>query len=294
MKLVTYCIEETEKVGVLTAAEDSIYPLEAFGLNFKTMLDLIDNITAEEKKMIREKMRFGLLEIISLTDVKLLAPIPKPRQDLICLGANYTEHIQEANKLEDYADLKNNAPAIYFSKRVNEAVSPGDCIESHQDLVKDLDYESELAVVIGRKARNVKAKDAADYVFGYTIVNDVSARTIQLERKQWYFGKSLDGFTPMGPSLVTADEFAFPPKVRLQCKVNDELRQNITTDRMIHKIPEIIEELSQGITLLPGTIIITGTPSGVGLAFNPAKLLEPGDIVECTIEGIGSLKNQIK
>lgn len=202
--------------------------------------------------------------------------------------------MQEANQSLADADFKTKDPTIYFSKRVNEAVAPGDCIESHSDIVKDLDYEAELAVVIGKKARNVKAEDAAEYVFGYTIVNDVSARTIQLEHKQWYLGKSLDGFTPMGPSLVTADEFTFPPALKMKCKVNGELRQDTSTDRMIHGIPEVIEELSQGMTLLPRTIIITGTPSGVGLSFNPPKMLQPGDIVECIIEGIGNLSNQIK
>jgi len=294
MKLVTYRIGKNEKVGVLTAGESSLYQIEAFGLNYKTMLELIENITIDEKKMIREKMSSGMLDAIPLKKVKLLATIPRPRQDLICLGVNYIEHMNEANKSLDDANFKDQDSAIYFSKRVNEAVASGDYIESHSDIVKDLDYECELAVIIGKKARNVKAEDALDYVFGYTIVNDVSARTIQVRHKQWYFGKSLDGFTPMGPSLVTADEFAFPPKLKLQCKVNGELRQNIMTDMMIHTIPEVIEELSHGMTLLPGTIIITGTPSGVGLACNPPKVLKPRDIVECIIEGIGNLSNEIK
>lgn len=233
MKLLTYRIGENEKVGVLTSNENGIHPIDAFDLNFKTMLEVINNITVDDMKMIRKKMSM-------------------------------------------------------------DTVAPFDYIESHSNIVKDLDYEAELAVVIGKKAYKVKAEDAEDYVFGYTIVNDVSARTIQLKHKQWYFGKSLDGFTPMGPSIVTADEFAFPPKLKLQCKVNGELRQNITTDRMIHTIPEVIEELSYGMTLLPGTIIVTGTPSGVGLALNPPKPLKSGDIVECIVEGIGKLSNEVR
>ncbi len=294
MKLITYCIGENEKVGVLTTSENSFYPIEVFGLNFRTMLELIENITSDEKKMIQDKMSTSMLGKILLTKVKLMAPIPRPSQDLICLGVNYMDHMNEANRSLDDVDFKDEDPAIYFSKRVNNAVAPGGYIESHLDIVKDLDYECELAVIIGKKAKNVKAEHALDYVFGYTIVNDVSARTIQLKHKQWYFGKSLDGFTPMGPSLVTADKFTFPPKLWLQCKVNGELRQNNRTDRLIHTIPEIIEELTRGITLLPGSIIITGTPSGVGLAYNPPKVLKPGDIVECIIEGIGNLKNEIK
>lgn len=294
MKLLTYRIGENEKVGVLTSNENGIHPIEAFDLNFKTMLELINNITVDDMKMIRKKMSMDTVAAIGFENVKLMAPIPEPKQDLICLGANYIEHINEANKLKDYAELKKQDPAIYFSKRVNKAVAPFDYIESHSNIVKDLDYEAELAVVIGKKAYKVKAEDAEDYVFGYTIVNDVSARTIQLKHKQWYFGKSLDGFTPMGPSIVTADEFAFPPKLKLRCKVNGELRQNITTDRMIHTIPEVIEELSYGMTLLPGTIIVTGTPSGVGLALNPPKPLKSGDIVECIVEGIGKLSNEVR
>ena len=142
--------------------------------------------------------------------------------------------------------------------------------------------------------RNVSAADAGDYIFGYTVLNDVSARLLQTTHKQWYFGKSLDGFTPMGPCITTADEIAFPPKLTISAHVNGELRQNSTTDLLITGIADIIAELSSGMTLLPGTIIATGTPSGVGMGFDPPKFLRSGDEVECTIEKIGTLKNTVR
>ena len=171
---------------------------------------------------------------------------------------------------------------------------PGGHIDGHFDLVERLDYEAELAVVIGKDASHVEEADAAEYVLGYTIINDVSARQVQTRHKQWYFGKSLDGFTPMGPCIVTADEFEFPPRLSIQSKVNGELRQNSNTELLIFGIPHIIRELSQGITLKAGTIIATGTPAGVGMGFEPPRFLKSGDQVECIIEGIGSLKNTVK
>ena len=182
---------------------------------------------------------------------------------------------------------------VYFSKRVSEAVPPDGFIESHVGLVERLDYENELAVILGKTARNVKAADAADYIFGYTIVNDVSARDVQTAHKQFYFGKSLDGFTPMGPCIVTADEIAFPPALKISTTVNGELRQDSNTAMFLNGIGEVLEELTAGMTLLPGTIIITGTPAGVGMGFEPPKFLKPGDVVTCEIEGIGVLTNTV-
>ena len=183
---------------------------------------------------------------------------------------------------------------IYFSKRVSEAVPPQGYIESHPGLVERLDYEAELAVIIGRTARNVAAADVADYIFGYTVLNDVSARLLQTTHKQWYFGKGLDGFTPMGPCITAADEISFPPALAISSRVNGEPRQDSTTDLLITGIADIIAELSSGMTLLPGTIIATGTPAGVGMGFDPPKFLKPGDVVECSIENIGTLRNTVR
>lgn len=229
-----------------------------------------------------------------MSAVTLLAPIPRPRQDVICLGINYKSHAEEAARYSSEAFTKECPIPIYFSKRVTEAVAPEGDIESHPGLVERLDYETELAVIIGKTAKNVKAEDAADYIFGYTVLNDVSARVLQTAHKQRYFGKSLDGFTPMGPCIVTADEIAFPPALHITARVNGELRQDSTTDLLITSIADIIEELSSGMTLLPGTIISTGTPSGVGMGFDPPKFLKPGDVVECTIDDIGTLRNTVR
>ena len=231
---------------------------------------------------------------LPLSAVSLRAPIPRPRQDVICLGINYKAHADESIRYDASAFGGERPVPIYFSKRVSEAVAPEGFIESHPGLVQRLDYEVELAVIIGKAARNVKAADAKDYIFGYTILNDVSARLLQTTHKQWYFGKGLDGFTPMGPCITTADEISFPPALAISAHVNGEPRQRSTTDLLITSIAEIIEELSSGMTLLPGTIIATGTPAGVGMGFDPPKFLNPGDVVECTIEGIGTLRNTVR
>ena len=163
----------------------------------------------------------------------------------------------------------------------------------HFDLVDSLDYEVELAVVLGKDAKNVTQETAMDCVFGYTILNDVSARNLQTGHKQWYFGKSLDGFAPMGPCIVTREEFAWPPAQAIRAWVNGELRQEAVTDQLIFSIPHILQELSRGMTLQAGTIIATGTPAGVGMGFDPPKFLKAGDVVRCEIEGIGTLENPV-
>jgi 2-keto-4-pentenoate hydratase/2-oxohepta-3-ene-1,7-dioic acid hydratase in catechol pathway len=212
---------------------------------------------------------------------------------VICLGVNYKDHAKEAKRYD--SEVKDEYPApVYFSKRVVEAVAPNGFIESHPGLVERLDYEAELAIIIGKTAKDVKAEDAGDYIFGYTVLNDVSARVLQTTHKQWYFGKSLDGFTPIGPCITTADEIASPPALKISASVNGELRQDATTDLLITGIPAIIEELTSGMTLLPGTIIATGTPAGVGMGFDPPKFLKAGDVVECTIEKIGTLRNTVR
>ena len=284
MKLVTYLYQDKESVGVLTADEATVRPLPFADMN--TLIEapreqLLSAVEAAESSL-------------PLSAVTLLAPIPRPRQDVICLGINYKAHAEEAERYSSEAFKKERPIPIYFSKRVSEAVGPEGFIESHPGLVQRLDYESELAVIIGKTAKNVKAADAADYIFGYTVLNDVSARLLQTTHKQWYFGKSLDGFTPIGPCITTADEIAFPPALTLTTRVNGELRQNSNTELLLNSIAENIQELSSGMTLLPGTIIATGTPAGVGMGFDPPKFLKSGDVVECSIEGIGTLRNTVR
>ena len=283
MKLVTYLHNGKEAVGVLSEDGTAVHPLP-----FPDMNALIE---APREQLLAAAE--AAQDALPLSAVTLLAPIPRPRQDIICLGMNYRDHLTEAANY-DSAFAKERPVTVYFSKRVSQAVAPEGFIERHTDLTNRLDYENELAVIIGKSAKNVKAADAADYIFGYTIVNDVSAREVQTSHKQFYFGKSLDGFTPIGPCITTADEIAFPPALTLTTRVNGELRQNSNTELLLNSIAEIIQELSSGMTLLPGTIIATGTPAGVGMGFDPPKFLKSGDVVECSIEGIGTLRNTVR
>ena len=286
MKLVTYRLSGAEHVGALTADGRGVLPLPAADMN-----TLIETMTLADLRSAAAAAERG--GAVPLSDVELLAPIPRPRQDVVCLGMNYRDHAEESARYSADAFTKNSTAAVYFSKRVSEAGKPDGVIPRHAGLTDRLDYEVELAVVLGKAARDVKAADAADYIFGYTILNDVSARDLQTGHKQWYFGKSLDGFTPMGPVLVTADEIAYPPALEITCRVNGELRQQSNTSLLITSIGQILEELTAGMTLLPGTIIATGTPAGVGMGFDPPRFLQSGDIVECAIEGIGTLRSTV-
>lgn len=281
MKIITCIFDGKEYAGVIKE-EGKVSLLGGVS----SVNELIDNGGIKEGNL--ENSR-----VVDVELVKILAPIPKPKQDVICLGINYTEHAKESEKFDKEAFGGERPKAIYFSKRVNEAPGSGDDICGHFDLVNSLDYEAELGVIIGKDAKNVAPEDVKDYIFGYTVINDISARNVQTAHKQWYFGKSLDGFTPMGPCIVTADEIEYPPVLKITAKVNGELRQNSTTDLLITDIDHIVSELSSGITLKAGTIIATGTPSGVGMGMNPPCFLKDGDIVECEIEKIGVLKNRI-
>lgn len=286
MKLITYRQNGAEHVGALTEDGTGVLPLPV-----PDMKTLIETMTFEGLRSAVAAAERG--SALVLSDVELLAPIPRPRQDVLCLGMNYLAHAEEAARYSADAFRKERPVAVYFSKRVSEAGKPDGVIPRHAGLTDRLDYEAELAVVLGRTARDVKAADAADCIFGYTVLNDVSARDLQTGHKQWYFGKSLDGATPMGPVLVTADEIAYPPALEITCRVNGELRQQSNTSLLITSIGQILEELTAGMTLLPGTIIATGTPAGVGMGFDPPKFLQSGDVVECAIEGIGTLRSTV-
>lgn len=289
MKLVTFQRRSGggEEVGVLRAG-DTVLPVAEAGLAYPDMNALIRGMTAEEKQVLEACDAAGL----AAGEVRILAPIPRPLQDVICLGLNYTEHAREAASFSEEAFTAPPA-AVYFSKRVNYAPGPGEEIPAHQDLTSQLDYECELAVIIGKDAAKVAPENARDYIFGYTVCNDVSARELQTGHRQWLFGKSLDGFCPMGPCIVTADEIAWPPDLRIYTRVNGELRQDSRTSFLLHSISEIISELSQGMTLQAGTIIATGTPKGVAMGMDPPRFLKPGDLVVCGIEGIGELASRI-
>lgn len=261
-------------------------------LPFAHMNDLLRAEEAQRQAAFAQAQ--GEQDLLDLAQVRVLAPIPEPMQDVICLGMNYQKHKAEAEQFNAQAFTREKGSAVYFSKRATHCPGPGDPIPGHFDIVDSLDYETELAVVLGKDAVNVPEDEALDYVFGYTIVNDVSARNLQTGHKQWYFGKGLDGFTPMGPCLVTKDAFAWPPAQGIRTWVNGELRQEAVTDQLIFGIAHVIHELSQGMTLKAGTILATGTPAGVGMGFDPPKFLKAGDVVRCEIEGIGVLENTVE
>ena len=296
MRLVTYEIERKVKLGVVSQDEKWIYPLQSLGMDYTTMQEVIEHISDSELQLLEHASGLENSRIDGAapwSEVKVLAPIPNPIQDVICLGINYMAHAEESARFKKEAFGGERPYAIYFSKRVDRAVATGEGIPSHRDIVADLDYEAELAVIIRKEANNVAPEQVKDYLFGYTIINDVSARTLQTRHKQWYFGKSLDGFLPMGPCIATVNSLPYPPKVQVQSRVNGELRQDSNTDLLIFGIDHIVSELSQGMTLKPGTVIATGTPAGVGMGFEPPRFLKPGVVVECSIEGIGRIANTV-
>lgn len=297
MKFVTYEIESRVRVGFMSKDEEWVFPLSAVGMDYKSMTEAVKNLSSSEIQLLEHHAGmepYGIKGAVRLMEVKLLAPIPKPEQDILCLGLNYMAHAEESARYKKMEFDGERPHAVYFSKRVNQAVAPGEPILAHEGLVDSLDYEAELAVIIGKDATNVRPEQVQDYIFGYTILNDVSARNIQNRHKQWYFGKSLDGFAPMGPCILTTDSVPYPPELRVQSYVNEELRQDSNTKLLIFDLDYVVSELSRGMTLKAGTIISTGTPAGVGMGFDPPRFLKPGDVVTCVVDGIGSICNPVK
>lgn len=291
MKLVTYELDGKVSVGIIGADENKIVPVAELGYDCSDMVSFIYAIGGAVSDELKNKVEAA--KGVSFAVCKLLSPIPQPAQDILCLGVNYKDHQDETIKAGVAYD-KSKTNTIYFGKRLNRAVAPNEPIDGHFNIVDSLDYEVELAVVIGKDAKDVALEDVQDYILGYTILNDVSARNLQKKHQQWYFGKSLDDFTPIGPWIVTADEFDGIPEVGIRCYVNGELRQNSNTSLLINPVDFIIHELSQGMTLKAGTIIATGTPSGVGMGMDPQVWLKSGDVVRCEIDGIGVLENPVK
>jgi 2-keto-4-pentenoate hydratase/2-oxohepta-3-ene-1,7-dioic acid hydratase in catechol pathway len=232
---------------------------------------------------------------IPLAQVTLEAPLPRPRRNIFCVGKNYYEHAHEfARSGFDSSAASGAVPdaPIIFSKVPECVTGPSAPILIDPRASEAVDYEAELAVVIGKGGRGISREDALSHVFGYTIVNDVTARDLQGRHKQWLIGKSQDSFCPMGPWLVSADEIDLGD-TSVRCWVNGELRQDANTKALIFNVPTLIETLSKGLTLLPGDIIATGTPAGVGIGFNPPKYLRAGDVVRIEIAGIGVLENPV-
>ncbi len=232
---------------------------------------------------------------VPVADVKMLSPIPAPLRDIFCVGKNYYEHAKEFHDSGFDSSGKEATPSapIIFTKATTSVVGPGDTVRASLDPTKTVDYEGELGVVIGKRAFGVAKADAYDYVFGYVVINDVTSRELQRKHNQWVIGKGIDTFCPMGPWLVTADEVGDVDALQLTTTVNGEPRQSACVRDLIFDIPTLIETMSATMTLLPGDIIATGTPVGVGIGFSPPKYLVPGDVVDVSITGLGELSNPI-
>ena len=253
--------------------------------NLLTLLDHRVDLTAPLKAL-NQTMR------VNPAEVTYLAPIPRPRQNIMCLGLNYFEHIEEALNLTGRTAKKPQYP-IVFTKAVSSVTGHEALIPYDVDTCSQLDWEAELGVVIGKSGYKISPEQALEHIFGYTVINDLSARDIQLNHKQYFLGKSITGGCPIGPVIVTKDEILDPQNLNITCRVNGVTKQDSNTRYMLFNIAEIIATLSRAMTLEVGDIIATGTPSGVGFARNPPEYLHPGDVVECEVESIGILRNRI-
>lgn len=283
MKLLRYEVDGSARLGVLTGEE--IVPLDPIVDDYPTMLSIIaggDEALAKVRAV--ADTAAGKL---ALRDVKLLAPIERPGKYL-AIGMNFGKHVEEAAKL----GVEKPKQQFWFNKQTTCLSGPYDDIET--GVSEKVDYEVELGVVIGKPAKRISEADAAMHVFGYVVVNDVSARDWQTHSPTFTMGKSFDTHGPIGPWIVTADEISDPHALRLRCWVNGEIRQDADTSELIHNVWQQISYLSTAFTLEPGDLIATGTPSGVGIAMDPPVFLKPGDVVRCEVENIGMIENKVK
>jgi 2-keto-4-pentenoate hydratase/2-oxohepta-3-ene-1,7-dioic acid hydratase in catechol pathway len=301
MRLATYVNNGTPRIGVVSQA--GILDLEAAFARFLgkrapvTMLELIESGFALRKDVdavIAASAREPAAELLRDTaTAQMLSPIPVPRKNVFCVGRNYKLHIEEGARARGAAPTYPAVPE-FFTKPPTSVIGHEAEIRLDGSVTKKLDYEVELAFVIGKRCRDIPASDAADVIFGYTVLNDVTARDLQMAHGQWFKGKSLDTYCPIGPVIVTADEFGPCAGHALSLRVNGELRQSSSTDDMLFDCAAIVESLSAGMTLEPGDIITTGTPSGVGLGMSPQVWLKDGDVIEAEVSGIGILRNRVR
>ena len=291
MKIAAFILQGAPTVGLVSADQQSVRPF-----------DLSAELAARGALCIVEAQARGdalpaLLGPVPLTEVLLTAPIPRPRRNIFCVGKNYYAHAKEfaGSGFDSSAKAGGDVPSvpIIFSKVPESVVGSGDFIEIPAGVSDAIDYEAELAVIIGKGGKGIRAQDALQHVWGYTIVNDVTSRDWQNRHLQWHMGKSFDTFCPMGPWLASTDE-CDGGNTTVRCYVNGELRQDASTTDLIFNIPTLIETLSAGITLYPGDIIATGTPVGVGIGFKPPKYLKTGDVVRIEIGGIGQIENPVR
>jgi len=285
------------KIAAITTAQGKVFgavegdSFRPFSLGNGSLRDLRHVI-----KMLAAGSKPDYGEPVTLARAKLAAPVGPLTKNVICVGKNYYDHAREfAQSGIDQSGDKQDVPAdpVIFTKSTTSLADPGQKVSAALDPTDTVDYEGELGVVIGKPAKNVKRADALDYVFGYTIVNDLTARAVQQRHKQWFLGKSLDGFCPVGPCLVTADEFGAPAEQELATYVNDERRQFAKLKDMIFDVATFIETVTAYVPLEPGDLLATGTPAGVGIGFSPPRYLKAGDVVRIAISGIGELINPI-
>jgi 2-keto-4-pentenoate hydratase/2-oxohepta-3-ene-1,7-dioic acid hydratase in catechol pathway len=291
VKLVTFSTGREDRVGVVDGERGMVRDVTSSLPPATGMLGVI-----EGWDVLEPVLRHGAVAEIPLDSVELLAPIPVPRRNIFCVGKNYRDHAAEFGRSGyDSPSRSEELPdrPIVFSKATTSVVGPGARIDPHPGVTRELDYEGELCVIIGHGGRGISRDEAYDHVWGYTIVNDVTARDVQRDHKQWLLGKSLDTHCPMGPYAVTADEIVDVAALRVETTVNGELRQAAPVKDLIFDVPELIATISAGISLLPGDLIATGTPAGVGIGFDPPKFLTSGDVVEVTITGLGTLSNHV-
>jgi 2-keto-4-pentenoate hydratase/2-oxohepta-3-ene-1,7-dioic acid hydratase in catechol pathway len=286
MHLVTYRNGSQTRIGAIRA--DRIVDLSSVAPDMLSLIDGGTGALARARAIVE-----GATGGTPLGEVTLLAPIPRPRKNIVALGMNYALHAYESARARGKPEVLPTHP-VFFTKAVTCVNDPDGIVPLHERQTAQLDWEVELGFIIGKRGLQVVAEDWKQYVFGYTVVNDVSAREVQNQHQQFYRGKSLDGCGPMGPWIVTADEIADPHALGIRLRLNGETMQESNTSDLIFKIPQIIEVLSDGMTLEPGDVIITGTPSGVGMGMNPQRWLKDGDTMEAEVDGIGVLRNIVR
>ena len=295
MKFIRFEMAGKAEIGILYKEETGILPLSRIypGFGVTIMQQVIEGAGENESSQLWVAYN-GETDCpqVPLEEVKVLAPIERPVHDILCVGVNYRDHREEAAGA--LADFKAAPEAVYFAKRAIRILGSGEAIESRLDLDDQLDYEVELAVIIGKEGKDIPREKAEEYIFGYSIFNDISSRKLQNRHGQWFRGKSLDTYSAMGPVILHKSALPFPVEVDVRSYVNGEKRQDSNTRLFLADIPKIIEDLSKGMTLEPGDIIATGTPAGVGMGSNPPRFMKQGDEVICEIPPIGRLVNRVE
>lgn len=285
MKLATYEAGGEQRLGAVVG--DEIVDLSGVAADMLTLIGKGQAGLEQAQAAVTARAA-----VTALADVRLLAPIPRPQKNIVCLGMNYVAHAYESCRARGLPEVLPPHP-VMFTKAPTAVIGPDAAVPYDAALTEQLDWEVELAFIVGRTGKDIAAADALGYIFGYTVLNDVSARDLQNQHQQFFKGKSLDGTAPLGPWIVTADELPAAGDLALKLRVNGETMQDSRTSDLIFDIPTIIATLSRGQTIEAGDIVSTGTPSGVGLGFTPPRWLKPGDVMEAEIEGIGVLRNTV-